>query len=63
MNELQERLEKYKGYREIMIKEGLSQISLTDADCRLMKMRNGMDTAYNVQTAVDTETHMMLDYT
>ena len=27
-----------------------------------MKMRNGMDTAYNVQTAVDTETHMMLDY-
>lgn len=62
VNELQERLEKYKGYREIMIKEGLSQISLTDADCRLMKMRNGMDTAYNVQTAVDTETHMMLDY-
>ena len=62
VNELQERLEKYKGYRELMIKEGLSQLSLTDADCRLMKMRNGMDTAYNVQTAVDTETHMMLDY-
>ncbi len=62
VNELQERLEKYKGYREIMIKEGLSQLSLTDADCRLMKNKNGMDTAYNVQTAVDTETHMMLDY-
>lgn len=62
VNELQERLEKYKGYRELMISKGLSQLSLTDPDCRLMKMGNGMDTAYNVQTAVDTETHMMLDY-
>lgn len=62
VEELQERLEKYKGYRELMIKEGLTQLSLTDIDCRLMKNKNGMDTAYNVQTAVDTETHMMLDY-
>lgn len=62
VNELQERLEKYRGYRELMIKEGLSQLSLTDKDCRLMKNKNGMDTAYNVQTAVDTETHIMLDY-
>lgn len=62
LNELQERLERYKGYRELMEKEGLSQISLTDADCRLMKNKNGMDTSYNVQTAVDTETHVMLDY-
>ncbi len=62
VNELQERLEKYKGYREFMISKGLSQLSLTDPDSRLMKTGNGMDTAYNVQTAVDTETHMMLDY-
>jgi transposase len=62
VNELQERLEKYKGYRELMISQGLSQLSLTDPDCRLMKNKNGMDTAYNVQTAVDTETHMLLDY-
>jgi transposase len=62
VNELQERLEKYKGYRELMINQGLSQLSLTDPDCRLMKNKNGMDTAYNVQTAVDTETHMVLDY-
>lgn len=58
----QERLEKYRGYKELMEKEGLTQLSLTDADCKLMKMKNGMDTAYNVQTAVDTETHLMLDY-
>lgn len=62
LKETQERLEKYKGYRKIMEEKGLSQLSLTDADCRLMKMKNGMDTAYNVQTAVDTETHIMMDY-
>ncbi|RKI73120.1 transposase, partial [Clostridium sp. 1xD42-85] len=43
-------------------KHNLTQISLTDPDCRLMKNKNGMDTAYNVQTAVDTETHLMMDY-
>ena len=37
-------------------------ISLTDPDCRLMKNKNGMDTAYNVQSAVDTETHLMMNY-
>ncbi len=62
VRELQERLERYRGYRELMIKERLTQLSLTDVDCRLMKNKNGMDTAYNVQTAVDTETHLMLDY-
>jgi len=62
VTELQDRLEKYKGYRDRMMREGLSQLSLTDADCRLMKNKNGMDTAYNVQTAVDTESHVMLDY-
>lgn len=57
-----ERLEKYEGYKKLMERDGLTQLSLTDADCKLMKMKNGMDTAYNVQTAIDTETHMMLDY-
>lgn len=62
VEQLQERLDRYKGYREIMRKEGLSQLSLTDPDCRLMKNKNSMDTSYNVQTAVDTETHLMLNY-
>lgn len=62
LKETQERLERYKGYRDLMERENLSQLSLTDADCRLMKNKNGMDTAYNVQTAVDSETHLMMDY-
>lgn len=62
LKDTEERLEKYRGYRRIMEERGLSQLSLTDADSRLMKMKNGMDVAYNVQTAIDTKTHMMLDY-
>ena len=62
LKETQERLARYKGYRDLMERENLSQLSLTDADCRLMKNKNGMDTAYNVQTAVDSETHLMVDY-
>lgn len=62
LEEAQKRLDQYKFYRDLMIKHNLTQISLTDPDCRLMKNKNGMDTAYNVQTAVDTETHLMMDY-
>lgn len=62
LEEARERLERYKNYRDIMEKENLTQLSLTDPDCRLMKNKNGMDTSYNVQTAVDSETHFMLDY-
>ena len=34
------------GVLAVMEKEGLTQLSLTDADCKLMKMKNGMDTAF-----------------
>lgn len=60
--EAQERLERYRSYRELMEKENLTQISLTDADARLMKNKNGMEVSYNVQTAVDSETHLIMDY-
>ena len=62
LQKAQERLDKYKGYRDIMEKENLTQISLTDADARLMKSRNGYEVSYNVQTAVDSETHLIMDY-
>lgn len=60
--ETTERLERYKAYRSYMEKEGLSQISLTDTDAKLMKSKNGFMVAYNVQTAVDSETHLIADY-
>ena len=62
LKEAQERLEKYRGYREIMERDNLTQLSLTDADARLMKNKNGMDVSYNVQTAVSSETHLIMDY-
>ncbi len=60
--EAEERLGRYRGYRELMESEGLSQLSLTDADARLMKSKNGFAVAYNPQTAVDSETHLIRDF-
>ena len=45
-----------------MEEKGLAQISLTDSDSKLMKTRNGFSMSYNVQTAVDSETHLIKDF-
>ena len=60
--EARERLERYEGYREYMEKNGLPQLSITDPDAKLMKNKNGFAVSYNVQTAVDSETHLIRDY-
>ena len=62
LQEARERLEKYEGYQKIMEESGASQLSLTDADARLMKSKNGFAVAYNPQTAVDSNTHMIRDF-
>lgn len=62
LKETRERLERYEGYRKYMEEKGLSQMSLTDPDAKLMKSRNGFEVSYNVQTAVDSETHLVKDY-
>ena len=60
--EAQERLEKYKAYQQLMEETGVSQLSLTDADARLMKSKNGFMVAYNPQTAVDSKTHLIRNF-
>lgn len=62
LQEARERLKKYEGYQRIMEESGQSQMSLTDADARLMKSKNGFIVAYNPQTAVDSETHLIRDF-
>lgn len=62
LKEAQERLARYEGYQKLMEETGASQISLTDADARLMKNKNGFAVAYNPQTAVDSETHLIRDF-
>lgn len=60
--EIKDRLERYEGYRDYMEKNGLSQLSITDPDAKLMKNKNGFAVSYNVQTAVDSQTHLIRDY-
>ena len=68
-DELEEKLEKTRKRLEKLLEKqkemetkGLSQISLTDSDSKLMKTRNGFSVAYNVQTAVDSKTHLIKDF-
>ena len=62
LEEARKRLEKYEGYQKLMEESGDSQMSLTDSDARLMKNKNGFAVAYNPQTAVDSETHLIRDF-
>ena len=62
LKEAQERLARYESYQRLMEKTGASQLSLTDADARLMKNKNGFAVSYNAQTAVDSETHLIRDF-
>lgn len=62
LQEARERLKKYEGYQKIMEENGQSQMSLTDADAKLMKSKNGFVVAYNPQAAVDSETHLIRDF-
>lgn len=45
-----------------MEETGASQLSLTDADSKLMKNKNGFAVAYNPQTVVDSNTHLIHDF-
>ena len=62
LKEARERLARYEGYQKLMEETGASQLSITDADARLMKNKNGFAVAYNPQTAVDSETHLIRDF-
>lgn len=57
-----ERRDKYDNYRNQMQENGESQLSLTDPDAKLMKQSEGFGVCYNVQTAIDAESHMIAGY-
>jgi transposase len=59
---LQERQAVYEGLKEQMVESGEKQISLTDADARLMKGRQGHHVSYNVQIAVDSKHKLIADF-
>ena len=62
LKEAQERLARYEGYQKLMEETGASQMSITDADAKIMKNKNGFAVAYNAQTAVDSENHLIRDF-
>jgi transposase len=60
---LTERKEKYEDYMRRLEESGENEISVVDPDARLMgNNRGGVEMAYNVQSAVDAENHLILDY-
>lgn len=62
LNAYKVRRDKYDNYRNQMQENGESQMSLTDPDARLMRQNEGFGVCYNIQTAIDAESHMIAGY-
>ena len=56
----QERKQEYEGYLKHLQESGESQLSLTDADSRLMKLQGDMKVCFNAQIAVDSKHHLIV---
>lgn len=59
---LKERRRRYQGLAEEVRQSGASELSLTDADSRLMSVRQGLDVCYNAQTAVDSRHKLIVHH-
>jgi transposase len=59
---LQQRQAVYEGLRQQLAESEEKQISLTDADARLMKGRQGHQVSYNMQIAVDSKHKLVADF-
>ena len=63
LEELNNRKKLYENYINQLDETGENEISEVDPDARLMgNNRGGVDVAYNVQSAVDGENHIIVDY-
>lgn len=61
INHLKQRQTKLDQLQEQLETSGESQISLTDADSRMMKSNKGSDVSYNVQIATDAKHKLIVD--
>jgi transposase len=59
---LLEKKEKSQEILDKMEKSGQKEISLTDPDCRLMMNHGRVEACYNLQTAVDSKNHLIVNY-
>ena len=62
IDQLRKRRGKHQQTREQLKQSGQSQISLTDADSRAMKVSQGADVCYNVQTVVDSLHKLIVEH-
>lgn len=62
LNVCKERKERYEAYRNILEESNEKQISLTAPDAKLMKANKGFCVGYNVQTAIDANSHMIASF-
>ncbi|WP_373471346.1 transposase [Carnobacterium alterfunditum] len=53
----------YNSYLDEMAENNTTQKSTTDPESRLMKNNGKLDVCYNVQTAVDSKSHLIADFT
>jgi hypothetical protein len=60
--ELTKRKDLYNSYLQEMKENDVTQKSLTDPESRLMKNNGRLDVCYNVQTAVDSKSHLIADF-
>lgn len=62
IKELRARKSTYESYKKRIEEEGISEISITDPDARLMSNNNKIEVCYNVQTVVDSKHKLIVDY-
>lgn len=63
IKKLRERKHKYEACQKELEDTGVNEISTTDPDARLMSNNNNtVDVSYNVQTTVDSEHKLVLDF-
>lgn len=60
--DLRSRKEKYEGYLDELEQTGKTQILESDPEARRMHSKDGFHCCYNVQTAVDSGSHLIAEY-
>lgn len=60
--DLKERKETYQGFLQELSDSGKTQILTTDPEARRMHTKDGFNCCYNVQTAVDSTSHLIAEY-
>lgn len=62
VKELMERKEKYTGFLHELAASGETQLLTTDPEARVMQSKDGYHCCYNIQTAVDKGSHLIVEY-